>query len=246
MKREIILFFILVILIPFGCLAQPEGERVKLKTEDGFTIIGTYYVPAGEKLPSLILLHMLGRTRSDWEQFAKRLKKEGYAVLSIDLRGHGESTDQKGKDRSYRDFSEEEWRDTVKDIQAATKFLRRKKEIDPDKISIIGASIGANLALNYADLDKKIRALVLLSPGLNYRGVKTKEAVKRYGARPVLLVASKDDRGSFNAIDELGKLAKGNKKLVKYKKAGHGTRMFGKESPDLTNAIINWLKEVVK
>src|SRR2546422_2233901 len=45
------------------------------------------------------LLHMLGHDRNDWNPFASTLSNNsiGYAVLSIDLRGHGESLDQNGK-----------------------------------------------------------------------------------------------------------------------------------------------------
>ncbi|MCH7760566.1 dienelactone hydrolase family protein, partial [candidate division TA06 bacterium] len=109
---------------------------------------------------------------------------------------------------------------------------------------VIGASIGGNVALNYAATDERVKGVVLLSAGLDYRGVKTEEAMKAYGDRPVLIVASEEDKYAYQSAKKLYELAKGEKELKIYKNAGHGTRIFDKEE-GLEDLILNWLEKVV-
>lgn len=93
------------------------GQRVSFLTDDKVQIVGTYYAPQTTTLPpsananAVILLHMLGHNRSDWNDFASTLsnKTNGYAVLSIDLRGHGDSiTSQNGNTISFQSFTPEQ------------------------------------------------------------------------------------------------------------------------------------------
>src|ERR671922_1155128 len=155
-------------------------QRVSFLTDDKVLIVGTYYTPQTSSSSNnsatttstnaIILLHMLGYNRNDWNSFASTLSNEsnGYAVLSIDLRGHGDSTTQNGNTISFQSFTASDFNEMVADVKAAKQFLVTQKNINPNNIAIVGASIGANIALNYAASDPSIKAVVLLSPGLNY------------------------------------------------------------------------------
>ena len=63
----------------------------------------------------------------------------------------------------------------------------------PAASGLAGASIGANLAVLAAADDPTVRSLALLSVGLDYRGLRLEAALKKFGARPALLVASQED-----------------------------------------------------
>lgn len=223
-----------------GCISQSQGNvvanLVSIKTEDGFELIGNFYKSDSEF--GVILLHMLNRNRNDWNAFAEQLQKEGYNVLSIDLRGHGQSLKKDGRTVGWQMFSAKDFNDMILDVKAAKEFLEKK---GVNKISLIGASIGANAALNYATEDIEIKTIVLLSPGLDYRGVKTEDTAKDYENRPILIVASEDDEYSAISSKKLIELAIGKKELKMYTNAGHGNRMF--PNTDLDKVIINWLKE---
>ncbi len=225
----------------FKSTSTKSQEDVWFETDEKspVRIAGTLWKPkevSGTKPGGAVLLHMLNRSRKDWNEFAKKLsEKMGIFVLAVDLRGHGAST-------LNRDFKEEDFKNMVHDAKAAVIFLRKQKNVDGDRITLIGASIGANVALIYAAGDEKIKGVVLLSPGLDYKGVKTEEAMKKYNKRPALLVASADDDYSFKSASTLAKVAQGQRKLQEYKKSGHGTDMFaGSESPKLNDLIIDWL-----
>ena len=126
-------------------------QRVSFPTDDGVLIVGTYYPPAlsHQTTPAkaIILLHMLGRDRNDWNTFASILSNSsnGYAVLSIDLRGHGESINQNGKTISFQSFSPDDFNNMVLDVKAANHFLVTQKHIGPINIIIVGASVEANI-----------------------------------------------------------------------------------------------------
>ncbi|MBI4009727.1 MAG: alpha/beta fold hydrolase [Candidatus Aenigmarchaeota archaeon] len=212
------------------------SEQVSFKAEDGFEVVGSFYKSTSDT--GVILLHMLNRNRSDWNAFAGQLNKEGYNVLSIDLRGHGQSLKKGGRTVEWQTFSAKDFNDMILDVKAAKEFLEQK---GISKISLIGASIGANIALNYATEDIEIKTTVLLSPGLDYRGVKIDDNVRDYGNRPMLIVASEDDEYSATSSKTMSESAAGKKELKIYADAGHGTKMFS--NTDLDKVIVNWLEQ---
>lgn len=213
--------------IPAGAV-QP----VEVIATDGTTLAGTFYAPAKPGSPGLVMLHMVERQRGDWDTLARALQAEGYGVLAIDLRGHG------GSDGSR------DWTKMVADAAGAYAWLASRPEIDPARIGLVGASIGANLALNFAAGEPAAKTLVLLSPGLNYRGVTTEDAMTAYGRRPVMLVSSAEDREAAVAVDRLQQLAQGQQSVLSLQEQGHGTAMLGREN-GLEDAILKWLRETL-
>jgi len=87
--------------------------------------------------------------------------------------------------------------------------------------------------------------VVLLSPGLNYFGVTTSDALEAYGKRPILIAASSEDTNSADSSQELVKTALGESKLLTYDGAGHGTAMLQNE-PELQKIILGWLNQYLK
>lgn len=225
---------IIILTLLAGCQGADDGipvasEDITLTATDGTNIKGTYY-RGSEK--GIILIHMLGRDRRDWDTFARTLQGKGYSVVSIDLRGHGES------DLDVRDFSPNDFNNMVLDAEAAVDHLEKNGVSD---ISLIGASIGANIALNYAAGDEEVGCAVLLSPGLDYRGVHTEGDAASYGLRPLLIVASAEDGYSAASSTALYEEALGFKRIEMYQGAGHGTQMFS--NPDLEPFLMGWLKD---
>lgn len=228
----------------FGCLeqiniaqnAQPGKSPGTLittafTTTDGVAISAKNYNALSKK--SVILTHMLGSSKDAWNNFAVQLSEKGFNVLSIDLRGHGQSGGG-----NYSTFSDAQWNAATNDIQAAAQYL---KEQDKEEICIIGASIGANLALNYAASDQSIKKIVLLSPGLDYHGVKTSETIKQYGNRKILFAASSEDEYAFSSAQALFESAGSGKEFKQLDGKGHGTQML--ENSDLAQFTIAWIEK---
>jgi alpha-beta hydrolase superfamily lysophospholipase len=200
-------------------------------TQDNKEIAYTLYENSAAKF-GIVLLHMLDRDRNDWGDFAKLLQTAGYSVLAIDLRGHGEST----KNWRWRAFSDRDFQAMSFDAKAAVNFFAQKKMTN---IVLIGASIGANIALNYGIAEDSVKAIVLLSPGLDYRSVRTPESAEK-NTKPTLVIASEDDLYAFTSAQQIYSTSKSSiKDYQYYKNAGHGTDIFKKEKAGLH--IIDWL-----
>ena len=212
-------------------------QRVTFRAEDGTTISGTWYEPSSRPAPAVILVHMLGRSRQDWDDVAERLTAAGIGALAIDLRGHGESANgPTGEGGSYSAMTQ--------DVAAAARFLRTKAEVVPSRIGILGASIGASLAVLDAASDPAVASLALLSPSLDYRGLRIEAAARKYGNRPMLLVASDDDAYARRSVADLQKTGT-PRELVQLSGAGHGTNML-RRSPELGYTLVEWFRRTLK
>jgi pimeloyl-ACP methyl ester carboxylesterase len=69
----------------------PSAHPIGLRSMDGTPIAADLYEPRLQPAPAVVLVHMLTRTRLDWTPVAERLQDAGFAALSLDLRGHGQS-----------------------------------------------------------------------------------------------------------------------------------------------------------
>ena len=211
------------------------GEHVEVEGTDGLKLAGTLYTPGDSPSPwpVVILLHMMWGDRSSWEGFAIQLSDAGFSVFAVDMRGHGDTG------------GEVDWDLAGNDLQQVWNSLGARPEIDEDRMAVLGASIGANLALVTGADNSNVRTIVLLSPGLNYAGVETRDPLLTYGERPVLIVASQEDTYAADSSGRLEEIALGETRLVMYQGAGHGLHMFERE-PELADLIINWLGDYLQ
>ena len=208
-------------------------QHVTIRTEDGVSLAGTWYEPGARQAPVVILVHMLHRTRRDWDEVGTRLASEGIGALAIDLRGHGESSG------SIEEGDAADYSALVRDVAAARRYLASRGDVQPSHVGIAGASIGANLAVLEASGDPSIASLALLSVSGDYRGLKIEAAMKKYGARPALFVASDEDPYAVRSSKELQKAGGGVRELLMLKNAGHGTAMLSRDA-DLARALVDW------
>lgn len=219
-------------------------EEITFKTQDGVTIAGNYFKSHKMHSPVFLLLHMMPSTKESWNSFASLLNKNGFAVLAIDLRGHGKSTDMNGLILDYKEFKDPDHRESMKDIAAAKEFLQTDESVDIKRMGIAGASIGANLGLWQASIDKDVRLLILLSAGLNYRGIMAKDLAPGY-CGTVYLLASEGDTNAAQSSLELVNAFPGDKELEIIPGNSHGTNMFLSE-PHLMDKLLDWSIRIMK
>ena len=222
----------------------PVVADVQFDTADGFRIHGTVYPIESDRPPGLILVHMLGSDRSRWQDFARRAQRAGFMCLAYDMRGHGQSSVQNGQSRPFARFADSDWAAATGDIEAAKKALVAQGA-DPANLAVVGASIGANLALVYAQRDRDIQAVVLLSPGLEYKSIRTEPVMKAYPGRPVLLMASEEDTYSAKSCAVLKEAARGYSELRGYAGSAHGTDLLVSEQ-GAAEQILMWLGEILQ
>jgi alpha-beta hydrolase superfamily lysophospholipase len=223
-------------------LPAPAATPLTLVTPDGASIAAFYSAPTAELKAGLLLVPMLGRTHTDYEPLLGDAAAAGYATLALDVRGQGASKAPGGK--TYDTFTTEQWLAAKADIGAGVKALGDK--IGDAPVIIVGASIGANLALVYAaDHGDQIRALALLSPGLDYHGVTIEKAAQAIRDKPLFVAWSDDDSPSQIAGRKLQvwRAAKGMT-FFQYPGKAHGTALF-EARPELRGNLLTWLGKAI-
>jgi len=216
--------------------SQPgDGENIILTTSDGVQLAADFYTPESliDKPDVLILVHEAYRDRSSWDDFRTAAQENGYAVIVLDLRGHGQS----GGDLVFDEAMDH-------DIDAVLACISASPDLNLDRVAIAGASVGANLALRAGARHPQIKSLVLLSPGMNYWEIGIENAILDYGRRPLLLVASEGDAYSATSVQKLNEIGRGYDKLVIYPGAAHGTEMI-RGQPDLSLLMLDWFQQTM-
>jgi pimeloyl-ACP methyl ester carboxylesterase len=171
-----------------GRAAQPTVEEQTIRTDDGWTLPISYYRSSGgRETPAVILLHGRGGNRLVWRGVAQALQRAGYAVVTVDLRKHGESQPPPGTTmRVDRLLAADYQAMATFDLEAVKRFLLNEhhaERLNIRKTAIVAADDMAPVATTFAAADwarppypdaptlaastprgQDIRALVLLSP----------------------------------------------------------------------------------
>jgi pimeloyl-ACP methyl ester carboxylesterase len=236
-REDNLLSFSLDVAVIAGGGAAPADTGPELQTFDLVKLKASYTMPQGvpAPIPAVLMLHGYGEDRRVWESLKAKFVAQGWAVMSLDLRGHGDSKTQNQRPITAMP----EWRssshDFAQDIDPALDWLKRQPRLDSKKIVIVGYDIGANLALVASGKFSEVRSVVAIKPVL-------KEALEMAGSaqdfhpRSVLVVAA--DAAGGNQIKQY---TKDPFRVLAQPVAGGTAQVV--QSKLLTDAIFQWLKE---
>jgi alpha-beta hydrolase superfamily lysophospholipase len=152
---------------------NPTDVDVRLPSS-GFSLAGTLTTPtataARVRSPAIVLVAGSGPVERDavvagiplFAQLAADLAERGFVVLRYDKRGVGQSGGR------LETVTLQEYAD---DVVAAVKWLDQRKDVDRRRITVIGHSEGAAIAMLAASREKKIASVVLMeamgTPGVD-------------------------------------------------------------------------------
>jgi pimeloyl-ACP methyl ester carboxylesterase len=223
------------------------AERVTFTTVDEVTIVGDW-VTAPTMIGAVILLHSMPQNRLSWSAFQSLLATRNLASLAIDLRGHGESLQGPGgAGIDFKNFSDTEHQSALYDVIAAYEWVLRRG-IDPVRIALGGASIGANLAVQMLVEETRLRGAVLLSPGKNYHGLDATQDIEAILPHQSVWIAASegDDQEAFESAKKMSEVTPSDRKtFVPLKNAGHGLAMFTAQPP-LAEQAADFLKDSIQ
>ena len=134
--------------------------------------------PLGERPPAVVAMHGFASDRALMSSLCRKLAGAGYAVLAFDAAGHGANRNPFRRSRAVPGSFEREF-------AAAVDFLRGWPYVDGERIAVLGHSMGASAAFDYATRDSGIDATVLISGGGRTGG-------PYLAANPLFLYASGD------------------------------------------------------
>ena len=206
--------------------AGPAEREVTFVTSDGIRIAATLF---GRGATGVVLAHMRGGSRDNWFPFARSLVREGYAVLTVDFRGHGKSGGPFDSNRLDRD------------VGAASVFLRGQ---GAQRVALIGASMGGTASIKVAAAGDAAALAVISSP-MDYGAKVTKADLARITI-PSLWIASAQDEPYASTVRGMYASVRGVKTLRIYPGGEHGTQLF--DSPyraDFTLRLLTFLRTSV-
>ena len=210
-------------------VVDAAGRGVTLRTSDGRIVAGLMFEAGDRPAPAVVLVPMLGRTKDDWQSVAQRFADTNITALAIDL-----------PSTASADPAELAGWPLVMD--AAVAYLAvRPGEVNPAAIGVAGASLGANLAAVAAATSPAVRSLALVSPSLDYRGVRIEPSLAQYGARPALLIASLHDPYAARSVRTLAQDAPGPRQMRWSTTPAHGPVLLSRD-PDLVRSLIEWFQ----
>lgn len=229
-------------------MVQPlfAGERISMQAADGHPLVGTLSrpIPTKDVQAGVVLLPMYRQTKESWQPLVQVLNQAGFTTLALDLRGHGESRyDADGGDDGQRVAGRDAalFHAMYLDAAAAASFLAKNRHINPDKIALVGASVGCSVALQaIATGAAKVYAAVVMTPGSNYLGISTMKHIKTWPGMPLLILSSEEEkeRGAEEIYAALN--GKGAELHLFSETAIHGTNMFGRVA-GVEELISRWL-----
>jgi pimeloyl-ACP methyl ester carboxylesterase len=101
--------------------------------------------------PAVMILHGAGSRKENHVDFARAAVAHGFAALTFDNRGHGETEG---------DLSPT----VVRDMQRLVRFLADRPEVDQTRIAVRGSSMGGMLAIHLAATSESVAAVVAICP----------------------------------------------------------------------------------
>ena len=143
-----------------------NGQPVSFLSGD-LTIQGSLFgvEDNGSKKPAILLLHgstPRGRDLGIYRLLADKLAARDVIVLTIDLRGFGQSDDP-------ADLNDPASFDFVEDVEVALTYLQGISAVKPDSIHLVGHSLGADVALTaVAESNLNVKSLILIGPGRRF------------------------------------------------------------------------------
>ena len=186
--------------------APYTAEEVVVRTPAGVTLRGTLTLPTARPasgVPAVVTITGSGAQERDealpglagyrpFRQLADTLARRGIAVLRLDDRGVGGS-DAGPPGATSADFAD--------DVRAALAYLRARREIDGERLALVGHSEGGMIAPMVAATDPRLRAIVLLA-GPSWSGRAILSYQQRYAADSMLKLAGSARDSALKAMSK--------------------------------------------
>ena len=184
-----------------------QWDDVRFSAVDRVELSGWFIPPDPQSDgATLILVHGLGGNRGDMLEHAQMLVSKGYGVLLFDLRNHGASAGT----LTTLGYSEAE------DVCGAFAYLLTRQEVNPQRIGLVGYSMGAAAVLRAAARIAQVRAAIAESAYTSLedniaQGVTAKTGLPPFPFAPVMIWLGERMTGlrihQIRPIDDVAQMA---------------------------------------
>ena len=127
---------------------------------------------ADKKLPAVIVLHGTGGSKEGLRGWLNDLAKRGFLAIAIDARYHGERAGGAKGATAYVEAITRAWEtkgdlsehpfyyDTCWDLWKTADYLQQRDDVDPERIGVVGISMGGIEIWLGGSTDERIKVLV--------------------------------------------------------------------------------------
>jgi pimeloyl-ACP methyl ester carboxylesterase len=268
----------------------PTLRAESVSAPDAFPIRFSYYPANADKNPDgldqagvVILLHGDKGSRIIWDKgsapagqptFPAVLQEQGYAVVTVDLRKHGQSVVEGREDPLQTD---DYAKMAAGDLKAVKDFLQKEhqdKKLNMGKMAIVGAGFSAPVAVAFAEYDwlqkphddspvpamrtprgQDVKAVILLSPDAAAGRLSTNRSLVYLTKQnlAIQLIVGKQDGADKGAAKNCFKASGGGSKrteervfLIEPDMKDRGTDLLGKAPPLVEVPMLKFLDARLK
>ncbi len=208
--------------------------------------------------PAMVIVHGAGSSKESHADFGRACAAAGWAAVSYDQRGHGESADEMTPA-------------ALGDVARMARFLAARDQIDSEQVCARGSSMGGLLAIHAAARSPEIAAVIAICPAREeqmLRGLRAgelqmraspparraleawlgehdlREAVERLAGKPLLLIhAEGDERIASDWSAELYRHALEPRKLILLPGGHHRSAQHDAE---LQGVALRWTERALR
>jgi pimeloyl-ACP methyl ester carboxylesterase len=204
--------------------------------------------------PGMVILHGAGSRKENHGDFARACNARGWAALTFDQRGHGDSEDVMSPV-------------AIGDAGRMARFLASVEGVDPGRVCVRGSSMGGFMAIHAAATSDSIRGVIAICPaGEEHlrRGLRRgelemradedaleawlgehdlREAVALMGSKPLILIHARgDEQIPYTWSEELhGRAAEPSKLIV----LPGGHHRSAQHDAELQGIALRWLERAL-
>ncbi len=242
-------------------VAEEEAPEEEASAEEGEDAEGEGESPAKPKIPParpvpsyryplVVVTHRLSSSGKRLQFLVPDLVKAGYAVLLLDVRGHGISEGLAyGGVKSWRIFDPPDWTQLTKDFKRVEHYFKHPEldvekfplEVVPQKMAVIAEGISANaLLVISAEKDVQLKAVVSIGATLESKKISPILSVMNSHV-PILYMASQSEQMSYADTQKLFRITEAVKSLSLYPDKGAGVDILLNDAKARQTAM-GWVK----
>ena len=214
------------------CAGTGQAAGTDLITGDGTRIAGWYVPVAGQRdpaAPTVVLAHDQGKSKSDMLAWAALLH-DSYNLVIFDFRNNGQSSGE------ITTLGVRE----VQDLRAIIDWVEQAKQ--PSSIAVLGVSMGGTAAINEAEADDRVVAVILdsmhatLANALQARLEADGFPLALPGAWSILLGGQLRTGEDMSAVDPVQAIGRYGERPVLIVAAGQDEAVGANDEDDLATA----------
>jgi tetratricopeptide (TPR) repeat protein len=221
------------------------ARRVMFKGLDGAQLSGIVFAKKGPRpARAVVALTPPDTPVESFDSLAVGLRRAGYAMILVDVRGGGFSVDENAPlPESWHDREAEMEAKVARDVGPALRALAKAATVDTTRYLLVGIGRTAPIAVEAASGDPRARALMLISPDAapTDRGIVRARLAKL--GRPVFFQVPSFDVGTMPFVEALYEST--NQRISRISDselAGYGAQSFHYDASALPR-LMRWLNE---